>query len=188
MSLRSRAAVIATLTAVPLLALAPPALAHAGLVSTTPAAGSVITKSPQEVVLTFDEAVMDQGAGILVTDANGSHYEQAGTLNYGGATISIQLDPLRGPGTYTVAWRVVADDGDPQTQTYTFEYHPRGASGSTTPSASATSSTTASDPAATSGNSGAAWLWPAIAGFVVVVVVALVFAVRAGRRSGGSPE
>jgi copper resistance protein C len=187
-SFRTRATVVAALTAVPLLAVVPSALAHAGLVSTTPATGSVVTQSPPEVVLTFDEAVLDQGAGILVTDANGTHYERAGTLNYGGAKISIQLDALGAAGTYTVAWRVVADDGDPQTQTYTFQYQPAGASGSTSPTPSPASSTAAADPAASTGDAGSAWLVPAIAGFAVVVVVAVIFAVRSGRRSGGAPQ
>ena len=185
MSTRVRAAVIATLAVLPMIAATPAAFAHAGLLGTTPAADAVVTASPPQVVLSFDEAVLDQGAGILVTDAAGNHYETAGTLTYGGAKISIELKPLGDPGTYTVAWRVVADDGDPQSQTYTFDYQPAGSA--TTPAATSS----ASDPSASSAaggtsdsSGGTPWLPFAIVGFVIIVAVAVVLVVRSGRESG----
>jgi YD repeat-containing protein len=191
MSFRSRAAVIGVLAAVPLLALTSPAFAHAGLVSTSPVADSVVTTSPDQVVLTFDEAVLDQGAGILVTDQAGTHYEIANTLHFGGAKISIKLQPLGDAGVYTVAWRVVADDGDPQSQTYTFTYQPAGnstgatstpsATASVTPSASAPPGNNASD---SSGSSSAALWWVLLAAVVVIVIMGVIVLMRRGR--GGS--
>ena len=189
MSTRLRAAVVATLVALPMFLLIPVASAHAGLLGTTPATDAVLSKSPAEVVLTFDEAVLDKGAGILVTDASGRHYEQAGTLNYGGAKISIQLDPLGAPGTYTVAWRVVADDGDPQSQTYPFQYQPPGSSPSstTTPSVVAAPAATSDASGTTTDESGSApWVPVAIIVGVAVAAGLVVWILRSGRGTGDS--
>jgi hypothetical protein len=171
---------VGVLAALPLLTVASPAFAHAGLVSTTPAADSVVTTSPPQVVLTFDEAVLDQGAGIVVTDTSGTRYEKSGTLHYGGATLSIDLNPLGDAGTYTVAWTVVADDGDRQSQTYTFTYQP---DGSGTASTTAAASPVA-DQRSSSGSGPGPALW--LVGGVVVLVVIMVVIVMTRRGRGGS--
>jgi methionine-rich copper-binding protein CopC len=182
MSFRRRAAAIGVLTALPMLTVASPAFAHAGLVSTTPAADSVVTTSPPQVVLTFDEAVLDQGAGIVVTDASGTRYDTSGTLHYGGATLSVDLNPLSDAGTYTVAWTVVADDGDRQSQTYTFTYQPDGSGAATT---AAAPSPVADQQSSGSGPGPAPWL---VGGVIVVVVIMVVIVVMRRGRGGSDPS
>ncbi len=88
--------------------------AHAALVSTTPADGGVVTESPSEVTLTFNEPVDAPVGAIRVYDAGGERVDagDAGT----GATpeeMSVSIaDPLD-DGTYMVTWRTVSADGHP---------------------------------------------------------------------------
>jgi methionine-rich copper-binding protein CopC len=169
MSIRRRTAALAALTvslAVATAAVsAPAASAHATLLRSTPAANSTVTTSPPEVELVFDEAIADQGAAILVTDAAGRHYQQAGTLTYAGTRLTVALDRLGAAGTYTVAARWVADDGDPQTDSFTFTYAPAGQTASTTAAATPSTATSGSGSGGSAG-SPARWL--------LLVVVALL--------------
>lgn len=93
---------------------AAPASAHARLVSTTPAAGSIVRHSPPEVVIRFDDNVEIDFGSIRVFDAAGARVDLGGT-HYASAddhAIAIPL-PHLADGAYVVAWRVVSDDSHP---------------------------------------------------------------------------
>ena len=110
--------------AIALLALPAVASAHAELVSSDPADGAVLDAPPSEVVLTFEGEVTDE-SGFTVSDADGAEVG-TGELDLDVAERNV----LRGavtitePGTYTVDWTGVAEDGHPETGSYTFTYEP----------------------------------------------------------------
>jgi copper transport protein len=88
------------------------ALAHASLLGSRPAAGSVVLHAPARIVLRFDDPVRD--AGTAVVDSRGSSVLGGRPRVEPGDSHALVV-PLRrgiGDGDYTVRWRVVAtDDG-----------------------------------------------------------------------------
>jgi methionine-rich copper-binding protein CopC len=95
------------------------ASAHAELLGTTPGDGSVLSQAPTAVVLTFDEPVQPQGATIVVTAPGGSRVA-AGAAVLAGNTVRSSVRSLPAAGTYTVAYRVVSDDGHPVEGLFSF--------------------------------------------------------------------
>lgn len=99
------------------------ALAHAELVSSTPAAGSKLATAPSAITLVFSEEIDEQGSSFSVMDAKQAkvgggmldlndldHKTLAGTLNAGLAD-----------GVYTVAWEVItSEDQAKESGTFTF--------------------------------------------------------------------
>jgi methionine-rich copper-binding protein CopC len=90
---------------------AAPAAAHTALVSSSPAAGATV-EAPASVSLTFSEALLTIGAGIVVLDAQGVDHASGGVYFPEPSTVQVDVAPLQ-PGAYTAQWRVVADDGHP---------------------------------------------------------------------------
>ncbi|WP_262413242.1 copper resistance protein CopC [Actinacidiphila acidipaludis] len=124
---RSSAARLATLL-VALLALllgtAVPASAHAALIRTDPASGSVVAAAPQRVVLTFSEGVLLSADSLRVLDPRGTNVA-VGTPGHAdvadsGSTATVALRGGLGNGTYTVAWRAVSQDSHPVSGAFTF--------------------------------------------------------------------
>ena len=101
------AAVLCALAA--LLLPASPAAAHASLLSTDPAEGSVLEQTPDDATFTFTEAVSLPPDGIQVFDAEGDPVEATATSQ--GAEVEVDLPDELADGTYVVAWRVVSADG-----------------------------------------------------------------------------
>ena len=103
------AAVLGTLLA------AAPAAAHTRLVSSTPAAGAT-AEAPDEVVLVFSDPVQPGLSAVSVTGEGGEEHA-AGTPAAGGdgTSVSQALQAPLEPGTYRVAYRVLASDGHPIT-------------------------------------------------------------------------
>lgn len=114
-----RVLVAAALVGAASLLAAPPASAHNALVSSEPAAKSTVTALPSEVVLHFEEAPLAGGSAIVVRGPSGSSVT-AGKAVISGSDVTVELETLTEAGTYTVAWRSVADDGHPGTGTFTF--------------------------------------------------------------------
>ncbi|MFF2269119.1 copper resistance CopC/CopD family protein [Cellulosimicrobium cellulans] len=100
--------VLTTLTSV---AGAPPAAAHASLVSTTPAHGDVLDDSPDAVTVVFDEPVTVVGGSFSVAGPDGVRHD-AGTESYDDARTSVTtaLAPDLPDGTYVVSWRILSLD------------------------------------------------------------------------------
>jgi copper resistance protein C len=153
--------------------LAPNAWAHTELVSATPADGSTVTTAPHRVVLTFDEAVGEVGDAIVVTAPGGGRVDD-GPTQVDGARVSVGLERLTEAGEYTVAFRVVSDDGHPVTDTLTFTYQPpTGGTTTTTPGTSGASSpatTTAAGDAGTGSGDATPWIVIAVVAVIIVVV------------------
>lgn len=99
-----------------------PASAHASLASTNPAAGSTVPAAPASVTLRFTEGV-DTGLGsVKVLDPAGKRVD-TGNPDHGPGgptTVRVMLQAGLGPGTYTVAWRVVSEDSHPIGGAFTF--------------------------------------------------------------------
>ncbi len=116
---RGRAALASVIGASVLLLLgAGPAAAHAKVVSTNPADGSVVAAVPAALTVTFDEPMLTDGQGMVVTMPTGDEVTLAATI--AGATLTA-AGPAGGlAGTYTVSWRAVSDDGHPLSGTFAF--------------------------------------------------------------------
>lgn len=106
------------------LATAAPASAHAALIRTDPADGSVVQTAPQQVVLTFSEGVLLSADSLRVLDPAGTNVA-TGTPGHAagkdsGATATVALRTGLGNGTYTVAWKAVSQDSHPVAGAFTF--------------------------------------------------------------------
>ncbi|SNS32408.1 copper transport protein [Geodermatophilus pulveris] len=100
-------------------ATAPPAAAHAELVSTDPAEGARLEQAPAQVTLTFTEGV-SLGAGYArVLDAAGERVDTGSASVEGDAVVV----PLRGDladDGYLVTYRVVSADSHPVSGAFSF--------------------------------------------------------------------
>ncbi|MES2194401.1 MAG: copper resistance protein CopC [Pseudomonadota bacterium] len=92
------------------LCLATGASAHATLVSTDPADGSVLALAPKSVHLRFNETVTP--AVVRVIDAAGTTRDDV-TVRVVGDTITVTLPDNLPRGTQVVSYRVTSEDGHP---------------------------------------------------------------------------
>ena len=97
------------------------ALAHAELVSTSPANQAVLDISPPEIALQFTENVDPIEPGIRVVDADGDDVE-IGSVDQtgGGDTMRADIPDALGDGSYVVAWQAVSADSHRIRGAYTF--------------------------------------------------------------------
>jgi copper transport protein len=101
--------------------LASPAAAHATLVGSTPANGTVLPVAPEEVRLSFSEPVQPVGAAVLGPD--GDRADDGTMRRPNDTTVVLRLPGLRvraPSGTYTVTWRVISADTHPVGGALTF--------------------------------------------------------------------
>jgi methionine-rich copper-binding protein CopC len=98
---------------------AAPASAHAELVGSNPKDGATVQRLPTEVQLEFDEEVFTP-AYVQVTASDGTKVG-AGAPDVAGTTVTLPLTQDGPSGSYTVAYRVVSDDGHPVTGEITFD-------------------------------------------------------------------
>jgi copper transport protein len=101
------------------------ASAHAYLVKTVPAASVILTRPPQSVQLTYDEAVEPRFAIISVTDV-AAHQETTGPVTRSPADPDTLVVPVRhlDQGWYLVYWRAISVDGHPVQGAFTFAVGP----------------------------------------------------------------
>jgi copper transport protein len=85
------------------------ALAHATLLSSQPAAGAALARSPLTVRLVFDDTVRP-GPGVAAV-RNGGGSMLAGQAQTSGRVETIPLRPSLPDGVYSVRWSVISDDG-----------------------------------------------------------------------------
>ncbi|GAA0449712.1 copper resistance protein CopC [Actinoplanes capillaceus] len=102
----------------PLLAAAP-ASAHAALVGSDPANGSVVPDAPNRVTLTFSESVQLISDKIQVLAPDGSRADQ-GEPTVSGSQVTVPLRSGGGRGTYLVSYRVTSADSHPVAGTITY--------------------------------------------------------------------
>lgn len=95
------------------------ALAHTGVRSTSPADGSVLTKPPATVSVTFQGQILSgsitvrKGGKVVSTGPNGIDPRNV-------ARLRVKLERGLGTGVYSVAWEAKAPDGHHQTGSFRF--------------------------------------------------------------------
>lgn len=88
------------------------ALAHAIVKQSQPAAGAVLTASPREVKITFNEKVEAMFTSATVKNAAGATVSQEkATLDPADSAVLRLPVPTLAPGAYTVKWNAVGSDG-----------------------------------------------------------------------------
>jgi methionine-rich copper-binding protein CopC len=110
---------------------ASPAFGHASQVDSSPTADEVLSPAPSEVTITFDSALLDMGAALVVRDKGGSSIV-TGDAVIDDRVLSVAVDPSAPAGVYEVAYRVVSVDG--HTVEGAFTYSVEGAAGAAEPS------------------------------------------------------
>lgn len=109
---------VVALVCLGLLALAAPALAHAELESSTPAAGAAVDAPVRRVVLRFNAPVDPPEGGVELLDRDGEPVPA--TVTTDGAVVRLRPDdPLAG-GTYGVRYAVTAADAHTTGTSFTF--------------------------------------------------------------------
>jgi copper resistance protein C len=180
------ASLLGIVTVVGGVALAAPAQAHAGLVSTDPVDGAVLDSPPRQVSFTFNEPLMPDFVRFIATDPAGV----TGDLPVSfveGDTAGIDWPANAPAGEWRVSYRVVSQDGHPIEGGITFTY----AAPSPTPSPTPTSATPSPteltpspemSPAADTQGGSTGWVIAGIA-LAVIVVAGVAFALIARRRA-----
>ncbi len=108
-----------------------PVAAHANLVRSEPAAGSVLDQAPSQVQLWFSEAVELKLSDVRLLDGSGKVVNRESVRPVLGDPLALVLPlPELSPGVYTVVWRVTsAVDGHTTSGTVPFSVGAPGAPG-----------------------------------------------------------
>ena len=85
------------------------AWAHANLLESTPADGTVLTTSPATVELRYDQPVSTAFGAVKVLAPDGTRVDTGQTTS-DGATVTARLRASLPGGTYTILWRVLSQD------------------------------------------------------------------------------
>ncbi|NEK85741.1 copper resistance protein CopC [Blastococcus saxobsidens] len=95
------------------------ALAHDGLVSSSPAPDGVVATAPATVELDFTGEPLPLGTQVLVTGPDGASVSEGPAEIRDTAVVQPLADPLPA-GAYRVEWRSTSSDGHPLSGTYAF--------------------------------------------------------------------
>jgi copper transport protein len=95
-----------------------PASAHAQLVSTDPAEGSVLTSAPAKITLTFNEHVIPVDGRARLFGPSGKELEVPASGRDRIVDLAVPRDLT--DGTWIVSWRVLSADGHPVSGALTF--------------------------------------------------------------------
>ncbi|WP_322936760.1 CopD family protein [Nocardioides bizhenqiangii] len=99
--------------------------------STDPAEGAVLPAAPDQVRLTFNEAVAGVPDGVELYDARGTTVASSSAVS--GDELTVTLDEPVGEGTLVLVWRVVSEDGHPVSGSLSFSIGAPSASVETPP-------------------------------------------------------
>ena len=121
----SRTGTVALAAVVTALVLPGAAWAHAALLRTIPSASQTVNTPPNELRLTYSEAVEPRFAIVSVTDAE-AHQQTAGPPRRSATDADTLVVPLEklDEGWYLVWWRVISADGHPVRGAFTFAVGP----------------------------------------------------------------
>jgi len=168
-----------------------PAAAHNELKSSNPTGGATLDTAPAAVVLTFAEALIQGKTTITVTGPDGAN-AAAGPAQLNGPTATVPLKPTAA-GAYTVAFRVVADDGDVTNSNVKFTLTAAALAPplttttppppTTTTTTAPTTTTQADTTAAANTSSGTVW-WPWVVGALVLILIVVMVLLLRRRRAG----
>ena len=107
---------------VTLLALAGPASAHASLDSSDPPNGAVVTQSPTQISLKFDESVEIALGAVRLYDGTGHEIDVGAAHHPNGDDSQVVVSTgTLDDDAYVVAWRVVSADSHPVNGAFTFQ-------------------------------------------------------------------
>jgi len=99
-----------------------PALAHAHLVSSNPAANATVHTGPQTITLTFNERLVAAFSKFELTmPEHGMTIPVRTTLSRDGKRIVGTLPSRLAKGSYAVAWTAASADGHKMTGTLSFK-------------------------------------------------------------------
>lgn len=98
---------------------ASPAQAHAALLNTNPVQGSIVQVAPEQVELTFSEAISPVNEKIRIVGPDGKRAD-TGTPQVDGAVLRIKMKENPARGTYLVSFRVISADSHPVPGGFTF--------------------------------------------------------------------
>ncbi len=117
-----RLAALLGLSALWLLLLCGPALAHARLVETYPVNGDALAESPEQVQLLFSEPVEAEFDPIKVQDQGGERVDEddARIVPNNRRLLVVDLLEELSESSYTVEWRATSADGHPISGMYRF--------------------------------------------------------------------
>lgn len=170
-------------SAVTLVVAAGPAAAHDVLVSTSPATGSTVTRTPSRVVLTFTDPALSIGTQMVVSGPAGPVTVPPPRVVDN--TVVQDLPGASPAGRYTVRWRVTSADGHPVSGDVSFTSRTPGAPSSVGAHATTTAPASAEQAAA----SGSSVPVGALLGLLALVaVLAAVGVVVRRRRSSGTDD
>lgn len=110
---------ICALLALLVLVLPAAAAAHATLVRTVPAAGSVVARAPHQIRVVFDDTVTVGSGNAAVANATQASVAD-GPARARGRVLVIPLRPGLGDGDYSVRWSIVSDDGHHERGVFAF--------------------------------------------------------------------
>ncbi|MGV9242229.1 copper resistance CopC/CopD family protein [Streptomyces sp. NPDC003710] len=99
---------------------AAPASAHAALIGSDPAQGTVVEKAPTQVTLTFSENVALSDGSLRVLDPRGQRVDTGKPSNLSGTMYGVRVRAGLPKGTYTVTYQVVSADSHPVSGAFTF--------------------------------------------------------------------
>lgn len=98
------------------------ASAHAILESSSPEASALLTSSPKEIRLDFDEQVEDSLGDVRIYDSEQREVASSNTVRSSSdASVVTAEAPTLKNDVYVVVWRVVSADGHPLTGAFPFE-------------------------------------------------------------------
>ena len=93
------------------LGLTAPAAAHSLLLESSPPAEAILSTSPSQLTLRFNNRIEKRLSRITVVDERGTAHALAITAAAGGADRLTAAVPALGPGAYRVEWHVLSIDG-----------------------------------------------------------------------------
>ncbi|MEU4808089.1 copper resistance CopC family protein [Nocardia fluminea] len=178
-----RTVVVALLAALAVVVPLGPARAHSQLDSSIPAAGATVDSPLTMIELTFNQQIGTAFATVGLTDSSGTSWA-AQVSKVEGKTMRVAVSPTMPPQQYTVAYRVVSDDGHPITGSYDFTYTapPTASSAAATPNVPADAVAASGESSATP-SSPSELPWPLIGILGALVIGGAVVTLRAGKRS-----
>ena len=141
------------------------ASAHAARVSTDPADNATVSAGPAHVSAVFNEQLQTTFAAMTVVGPDGNLWS-SGQPRVQGAVVSAGVRPLGPTGIYTVNYRVTSADGHVVSGSWSFRLTTPG-TGTPGPMADASDTPSGDIP-----------IWPFIAGAVVLVGGAALWAAR----------
>lgn len=115
-------AIVTMMLAVVMMVSAPIAHGHDVLVDNVPADGEILAESPESVVLSFNNSVLDIGEKatvIRLNDSEGTEISFSDPPVVTNRDVTLPLGELS-DGAYRITWRVVSSDGHPIQGTFTF--------------------------------------------------------------------